>query len=142
MMSVPHNPPNAPLHPLLIAALLTLAVFVFTGAWLIVATACTSRAGWMTLIAAAISITLLRVARMHPGTPRMLLAAFVTSASIALGEWLVAALPIAQQSNQSPLEAAQRMGFDFGWMLIRLGNSPLDWGLIAVALVLAIRFSR
>jgi hypothetical protein len=122
--------------------MLLLGVFVFAGAWLAVATACDSRVGWMALLAALNSIVLLRLGRVHSGTPRALLAVLVTGASIALGEWLLAALPISWQMDQSPMQAAQRMGLDFSWMLVRLGNTPLDWSLVVVALALAARYGR
>jgi len=34
------------------------------------------------------------------------------------------------------------MGPDFSWMLVQLGNTPQDWALMVVALVLAARFGR
>lgn len=142
MLSSFRNPPGAPPHPLLVAAMLVLGAFVFAGAWLAVAAACDSRAGWMTLLAALNSIALLRLARTHSGKPRALLALLVTAASIALGEWLLAALPIAWQMNQSPLEAARRMGPAFSWVLVQLGNTPLDWGLMVAALLLAAWLGR
>ncbi len=142
-MSSPANTtPVAPLQLLLIASLLVLGSLAFAGTWVIVAAACHGRAGWMALVAALNAIAWLRMAKARPGAHRAMLAVFATSASIALGDWLVAALPIGAQVNQSPLEAAQRMGPDFGWMLIRLGSTPLDWSLIAVALVIALRLGR
>ena len=96
----------------------------------------------MALIAAMNSIVLLRLACVRSGTPRALLAVLVTGTSIALGEWLLAALPIAWQMDQSPLEAARRMGPDFSWMLVRLGNTPLDWAFVVVALAVAARYGR
>jgi len=122
--------------------MLVLGMFVFTGAWLAVATACASRVGWMVLLAALSSIVLLRLARARAGKPRALLAVLVTAASIALGEWLLAAQPIAWQMNQSPLEAARRMGPAFSWMLVQLGNTPLDWAMMVVALALAAWLGR
>jgi hypothetical protein len=96
----------------------------------------------MALPAALNSIVLLRLARTRSGTPRALLAVLVTGVSIALCEWLLAALPLSWQMDQSPLQAARRMGSDFSWMLVQLGNTPLDWGLMVVALALAARYGR
>ena len=134
--------PDARLHVLLSTPLLVLGGLVFAGLWLVVAAACHGRAAWMSLVAAFNAIAWLHIAGARPGAPRAWLATFLTAASIALGEWLVAALPIAGLMNQSPLETAQRIGPDFGWMLIRLGNTSLDWGLIVIALAVAMRFGR
>jgi len=123
MLSLFRSPPGVPSHPLLVAVMLVLGVFVLAGAWLAIATACNSRVGWMALIAAMNSIVLLRLARVRSGTPRALLAVLVTGTSIALGEWLLAALPISWQMDQSPLEAARRMGADFSWLLVHLGKT-------------------
>jgi hypothetical protein len=142
MLSPFRSPPGAPPHPFFIAVLLVLGVFVFAGAWLAVATACDSRVGWMALLATLNSIALLRLARTHSGKLRAMLAVLVTGVSIALGEWLLAALPIAWQMDQSPLEAARRMGPEFSWMLVQLANTPLDWGLMVAALLLAAWFGR
>lgn len=142
MFSPVPDAPDAPLRARLRTPLLVLGGLVFAGSWLVVAAACNGRASWMTLIAPFNAIAWLRMAGTRPGSARVLLAAFSTAASIAFGEWLVAALPIAGLMNQSPLESAQRMGADFGWMLIRLGNTSLDWGLVVIALLLATRYGR
>ncbi len=142
MLTLFRSPSGIPQHPLLIAVMLVPGFFVFAGAWLAVAAACNSRVGWMALLAALNSIVLLRLARTRSGATRALLAVLVTGVSIALGEWLLAGLPISRQMDQSPLEAARRMGADFSWLLIQLGNTPLDWGLVVVALALAARYGR
>jgi hypothetical protein len=134
--------PEAPLHPLPRLLLVALGAFAFGGVWLVVAAMRGDRAGWMVLVAALNAVTWLRITHTRPGALRRLCAVLATSASIALGEWLVASLPIAQAMNQLPLETARRMGPDFGWMLIRLGNTPLDWLTIIVALMLAAWFGH
>jgi hypothetical protein len=133
---------KAPLHPLFTALLLALGACAFACAWMVVAARSGDRAGWMVLVAALNAVAWLRLARTRAGTPRSLAAVLATSASIALGEWLVASLPIAQAMGQSLPDAAGRIGPDFGWMLIRLGNTPLDWLAIVVALMLAGWFGR
>ena len=127
---------------LLVALLLALGVFVFMGAWVGVAVLSNGHAGWMVLLAALDAGVFLRMARMRPGRMRARLALLATIASIALGNWLVAALPIARAMGLFPLETAQRIGPDFGWMLIRLGNTPVDWLWMVAALVLAMWFGR
>ena len=96
----------------------------------------------MVLVAALNAIAWLRITHTTQGAWRATIAVLMTLVSIALGEWLVASLPIARAMGQFPLETAQRMGPDFGWMLIRLGNTPLDWLTVIVALTLAAWFGR
>jgi hypothetical protein len=134
--------PNAALYAIFVALLLALGAIVHAGAWLIAAALGNGHAGWMALFAALGTVVLLRFVGIAPGTSRAILALLGTAATIALGNWLVAALPIAQAMNLTPLEAALRMGPHFCWMLVSLGNAPLDWLWVALALALAAWFGR
>ncbi len=130
------------LRPLFVLPLLLLGVLAFDGAWLAAAASTNGHAGWMAPFAALIGFAPLWLARAAPGSMRALLALLATATALALGNWLVAALPIGQAMGQFPLEAARRIGPDFGWMLIRLGNRPSDCLWTAFALVLAGLFGR
>jgi hypothetical protein len=134
--------PGVSLPSSITALLLALGVLAFDGAWLDLATTLDSRAAWMALIAALNAVAWLQITHTRHGALRALAAVLMTLVSIALGEWLVAALPIAQAMGQFPLETAHKMGPDFGWMLILLGNTPLDWLTVFVALMLAAWFGR
>lgn len=139
--SVP-GPPDVSTRQIFAALLLGIGVLAFAGVWTAVASAWGGHAGWMVLAAALNSIAWLRFSGTPTGPERMLLAFLATVFSIVLGEWLVAALPIASAMGQFPLETAGRIGLDLGWMLIRLGNTPLDWLMVLVALMLAAWFGR
>lgn len=130
------------LHALFVALLLVLGAIVLSGAWLVAATLCASHAGWMALGAALSAIVLLRLAHVPSSGSRVLLAMLATATAIVLANWLVVALPIGQAMGLLPLEAARRIGPNFGWMLIKLGNTPLDWLWMVVALALAAWFGR
>jgi hypothetical protein len=129
-------------HVLFVAAALLFGAPCFVIAWLGASVRFGDRAGWMAPVAALTAIALLRATRSSPGSARAVLATIATAGYLALGEWIVACLPIAAGMGQSPLEAAQRMGTDFGWMLIRLGNSPLDWGWMVLAIAMAALLGR
>jgi len=141
-MPNPFRSSDGVLHSSMKALLLGLGIFAFGGVWLAFASTFDGRGAWMVLIAAPNAVVWLRITHTRQGASRALVAVLMALASIALGEWLVAALPIARAMGEFPLETAHRMGPDFGWMLIRLGNTPLDWLTVIVALVLAAWFGR
>ncbi len=130
------------LHALVIALLMVIAAFVCAGAWLVVAALRDGHAGWMAVLFVPVVIGLLRLTRVSSGTSRSVLALFATTMAISLANVLVAALPVAQAMDLTPLAAARRIGPDFCWMLVSLGNTPLDWLWAALALALAAWFGR
>jgi hypothetical protein len=132
----------ATLRTLAASVLLALGALLFAIAWLIVADRTAGRAGAMAPLSAMIVIALLRATGTQSGWPRARLAALVTCGYLAAGEWLVSSLPIAAQAGIPPWKAVQEMGADFGWTLIHLGNTPLDWLWIGIAIALALRFGR
>jgi hypothetical protein len=113
--------PGVSLPSSITALLLALGVLAFDGAWLDLATTLDSRAAWMALIAALNAVAWLQITHTRHGALRAL-------AAVAMGQF--------------PLETAHKMGPDFGWMLILLGNTPLDWLTVFVALMLAAWFGR
>ena len=125
-----------------LVALLILAVSGAAAAWLIVAVMTEGRAGWMGLLVAVAMAFVLRIGQFPSGASRAVLAAFATAAGIVASDWLVAALPIGMALGQLPFVAARHMGLDFVWTLTCLGNTPLDWILGGVALLLAAWLAR
>jgi len=136
------SPPPRTRQAWLGIAALPLGGICFAGAWLGVSARSGGRAGWMALAATAIAVGLLRVTGMPPGASRARVALLSTAAYLAAGEWLVACLPIGAAMGESPIEAARRVGLDFGWLLIELGNRPLDWFWFALAVAAAWLFGR
>jgi hypothetical protein len=136
------DPPVAPLQALFVALLLVVALVAYAGAWLVIAALYGGHAGWMALLAAPLVLILLQFTRVPSGASRAVLATFSTATAIGLGKWLVMALPVAQAMDLTPLAAARRIGPDFFWMLASLGNTPLDWLCVALALALAVWFGR
>ena len=114
----------------------------FVTAWILAALRTGSRAGWMAPLASLIAIVILRATGKAPGPRRGGWAVLMTAGYLTVGEWLVAGLPIAMGMGQAPAEAARHIGADFGWMLIRVGNSPGDWLWIAISLALAALLGR
>ncbi len=80
------------------------------------------------------------------GYPRRASRPVVALAGCALGVlaglWLIAVLPIGGMMGQLPWAAAINMGPDLAWTLTRLGSTPLDWTLTALALPLAAWLAR
>ena len=129
-------------HPVLAILVLSIGGICFVSAWLGAAVHSASRAGWMAPVAAAVAIALLRLGWSSRGTRGRYFALVATFAYVLVGEWLVACMPIGAAMGQSPVEAAHRVGVDFGWMLVQLGNRPLDWFWLVLALAVAWRFGR
>lgn len=136
------RPFAAVLRALVIALLLGSIVFAYTVAWLSLAALHGGHNGWMALLAAPVVVTSLRLMNVRSGRSRGYLALLCTAVAIALANWLVAALPIAQAMDLTPLEAALRIGPHFFWTLIKLGHTPLDWLWVALALAFAGCYGR
>ena len=125
-----------------VAALLALGTCAAIGAWLVAAAVSDSRADWLAPLVAIDVAALLRFARVAPGPTRAMLAVAITTAALVIANWLVISLPMAEGMGMFPLDVASRTGPDFGWMLIRLGNTPMDWLWMAMALALAAWLGR
>jgi hypothetical protein len=82
-------------------------------------------------------VLLLRMAKWPPGLARAGWATLATAAVIATANFLIAAGQIGKSLGMRPWESALLMGPDYAWLLIGLANSPLDWALLALGLLVA-----
>ena len=142
MPNLPIRPFAATLRALLIALLLGSIVVAYAVAWLSLVALHGGHNGWMALLAAPVIVASLRLLNVRSRASRSVLSLMCTAAAIALANWAVAALPIAQAMDLTPLAAALRIGPHFFWTLVTLGHTPLDWLWVALALALSAWFGR
>jgi len=129
-------------HPLLAAGLLLLASLGVAAAWVLVAMALDSQASWMALVAAADAALVVRLARLRPGAVRALCGVLATLLAILAANWGIVAAWLGRNLGLLPWESMLKLGPEFGWLLMRLGNGGADLAWLAAALLAAAFASR
>ena len=137
-MTAANRPSLAPAHAFFVALSLALAILVYAGAWLGVASWADGFQGWMALLAAPTVIAPLQLMQVPAGAMRGVVGALATIAAIALANWLVVAVPLANGMGLTPLAAALRIGPRLLWTLLSLAHAPLDWLWTALAPILVV----
>ena len=128
------SPASAPQHwlwpPLLLLGSVTLVV-----AWLLVALATGSQAGWMAVAAAAEAAWMLRLGSLPSSKARIALAMLATVLIALAANWGIAATHIGGSMGLAPWESALRMGPHLAWTLIGLANGTAEilWLLAGLA---------
>ena len=116
--------------PLLLLGSVTLVV-----AWLLVALATGSQAGWMAVAAAAEAAWMLRLGSLPSSKARIALAMLATVLIALAANWGIAAAHIGGPMGLAPWESALRMGPHLAWTLIGLANGTAEilWLLAGLA---------
>ncbi|WP_427852686.1 hypothetical protein [Stenotrophomonas acidaminiphila] len=128
------RPPGRPQHwlwpLLLLLGSATLAI-----AWLMVALATGSQAGWMAVAAAAEAAWMLRLGTLAAGRTRIALAMLATLLIALAANWGIAAAYIGGPMGLAPWESALRLGPHLAWTLIGLANGTAEilWLLAGLA---------
>ncbi|MCW5580436.1 MAG: hypothetical protein KIS72_03740 [Luteimonas sp.] len=128
--------------PLLAVGLLLLASLGAAAAWVLVAMALDSQASWMALVAAADAALVVRLVRLRPGALRALCGALATLLAISVANWGIVAAWLGRNLGLLPWESALKLGPEFGWLLVRLGNGGTDLAWLAAGVLLAALASR
>ncbi|MBP6797401.1 MAG: hypothetical protein KA124_04845 [Luteimonas sp.] len=124
------------------AGLLLLASFGAAAAWVLVAMALDTQASWMALVAAADAALIVRLARLRPGAMRALYGVLATLLAILAANWGIVAAWLGRSLGLLPWESMLKLGPEFGWLLMRLGNGATDLAWLAAALLVAAFASR
>ena len=104
-------------------------------AWLMVALATGSQAGWMAVVAAAEAAWMLRLGTLPGGKVRIALAMLATGLIALAANWGIAAAYIGGPMGLAPWESALRLGPHLAWTLIGLANGTAEilWLLAGLA---------
>ncbi len=124
------------------AGLLLLASFGAAAAWVLVAMALDTQASWMALVAAVDAALIVRLARLRPGAMRALYGVLATLLAILAANWGIVAAWLGRSLGLLPWESMLKLGPEFGWLLMRLGNGATDLAWLAAALLVAAFASR
>ena len=124
------------------AGLLLLASFGAAAAWVLVAMALDTQASWMALVAAVDAALIVRLARLRPGAMRALYGVLATLLAILAANWGIVAAWLGRSLGLLPGESMLKLGPEFGWLLMRLGNGATDLAWLAAALLVAAFASR
>ena len=127
MVAAPTSSAHTLLHGLAVTAALALMIVLYAAAWLGVAGWFAGFHGWMALLAAPTILASLRWMNIPAGALRCAVATLASAAAIALANWLVIALPIADATGLTPWATALRIGPHFAWTLVDLSHGWLDW---------------
>ncbi len=118
----PAPPPASRTQHWLWPLLLLLGSVTLAIAWLMVALATGSQAGWMAIAAAAEAAWMLRLGTLPGGRPRIAVAMLATLLIALAANWGIAAAYIGGPMGLAPWESALRLGPHLAWTLIGLAN--------------------
>jgi hypothetical protein len=111
-------------------------------AWVLVSQATGRQCSWMAVVAAADAALLLRMGRLRPGAARAACAVLATALAIALANWGIVATEVGRMLGQAPWTSLGKLGFEHGWLVVRLANGAVDLAWLAAALVVAAACGR
>ncbi len=134
--------PRRPASLAFAAALLLLGSLGAAAAWVLVAMALDRQSSWMALVAAADAALIVRLAGLRPGPARALCGALATLLAILAANWGIVAAWLGRNLGLLPWESMTKLGPEFGWLLMRLGNGGADLAWLAAALLVAAFASR
>ncbi len=123
-------------------ALMLLWLLAMLALWETLAWFSGQRQIWMVLAIAVCSALSLKIGGWPRQPSRVAIALTGSALGIFAGLWLLAVLPIGAMMGQPPWIAAGNMGPDLAWTLTRLGSTPIDWTLTALAMPLAAWLAR
>jgi len=131
----PAPPPASRTQHWLWPLLLLLGSVTLAIAWLMVALATGSQAGWMAVAAAAEAAWMLRLGTLPGGKARIAVAMLATLLIALAANWGIAAAYIGGPMGLVPWESALRLGPHLAWTLIGLANGPAEilWLLAGLA---------
>lgn len=129
-------PPLTALVVFALLALLQSLMWIGLAAWL------DRQCGWMALLPALTSAWLLRAGGMAPGAWRALWAGLLTLLTVAWANWGIVVLQVGVMMGVTPQESAGKLGAHLAWTLITLATTPLDWALMALAVIVAAVLAR
>lgn len=122
----PASPPASRTQHWLWPLLLLLGSVTLAIAWLMVALATGSQAGWMAIAAAAEAAWMLRLGTLPGGRPRIAVAMLATLLIALAANWGIAAAYIGGPMGLAPWESALRLGPHLAWTLIGLANGTAE----------------
>ncbi|KQN95712.1 MULTISPECIES: hypothetical protein [Stenotrophomonas] len=122
----PAPPPASRTQHWLWPLLLLLGSVTLAIAWLMVALATGSQAGWMAIAAAAEAAWMLRLGTLPGGRPRITVAMLATLLIALAANWGIAAAYIGGPMGLAPWESALRLGPHLAWTLIGLANGTAE----------------
>ena len=137
---MPERRPSVP--PLFAVGLLLLGSLGAAAAWVLVAMALDAQASWMALVAAADAALIVRLARLQPGATRALCGVLATLLAVLAANWGIVAAWLGRNLGLLPWESMLKLGPEFGWLLMRLGNGGADLAWLAAAVLVAAFASR
>ncbi|HBN54107.1 MAG TPA: hypothetical protein DD456_08805 [Stenotrophomonas sp.] len=133
----PAPPPASRTQHWLWPLLLLLGSVTLAIAWLMVALATGSQAGWMAVAAAAEAAWMLRLGTLPGGKARIGVAMLATVLIALAANWGIAAAYIGGPMGLAPWESALRLGPHLAWTLIGLANGTAEILWLLAGLVVA-----
>ncbi len=131
------TPRASPAKPLFAAGLLLLGSLGAAAAWVLVAIALDRQGSWMALVAAVDAALIVRLVRLRPGPARAAWGVLATLLAIVAANWGIVAAWMGRGLGLMPWESMLKLGPEFGWLLVRLGNQPTDLAWLAASVVVA-----
>lgn len=125
------------LPPLSAVLLFVLLALLQSLIWMALAFHLGSQCSWMGLVLGASAALSLRWGGMAAGSARMYWAAGLTALGLTWTNWGIVVLQTGVTMGVPPQESATKMGWHLALTLLQLANTPLDYAMMLLALVLA-----
>ena len=136
-------PPILPRRTWAPAPLVTLAGSVcIAAAWILVTQKTGRQCSWMAVVAALDAAILLRMCGQPAGLARSGWALLGTALAIALANWGIAAEQVGRMLGLPVWSSMAKLGFEHGWLLLRMANDAVDLAWLAAGLVVAAVWGR
>lgn len=135
-MSAPSTPAPRSVHwlwPLLLA----LGSLTVTIAWILVALATASQAGWMAVVAGVEAAWMLRLSTLPGGPLRVGAACAATLLMAVCAQWGIIAANLGRSLGLDIWESALRLGPHLAWTLAGLANGALELAMLGAGLLVA-----
>ncbi len=124
-----------------------LTMFVLLGLlqsliWIALAFYLGGQCSWMALVVGLTAALSLRMGGMARGWARMFWAAGLTALGVAWASWGIVVLQMGATMGVPPQESAVKLGGHLALTLLQLANTPMDYALMALAVIGAAIASR
>ncbi|SEK60040.1 hypothetical protein SAMN05428989_0422 [Pseudoxanthomonas sp. GM95] len=128
--------------PLTALSLFVLLALLQSLIWMGLAFYLGAQCSWMALVIALTATLSLRMGGMAAGRLRMAWAAGLTAVGVAWASWGIVVLQMGVTMGVRPQESAVKLGWHLARTLFLLANTPLDYALLALAVIGAAIASR
>ncbi len=122
--------------------LLAVSMGVTAVMWILLSLHTERQHAWMALVTGLDIAWVLRFGGWRPGRMRAAMAACATAGVVVAAQWGIIAGHIGSQMGLSPFASSLKLGVHHAWFMATQANDPVDWGVMALGLLVAFLAAR